>query len=185
MITLERGLDDSAHQRSDGNGASSVEQHTFDTTLHDVVLQDLGDAADHGRTLRRDGAGVVWFAQPIADSGGQIGALQPLGHHGRGQEVVPDETAEALADLVLPGLDDGGVGNGKAKRMAKQSGHCEPIGQCPDHGCLGRGPDIAEPGGGVLHRAGDEEDHCGDHEHGGGHCLHPPQVAPTFECEWV
>ena len=72
-------------------------------------------------------------SRPATSRVAQLG-LDHLGRH----EVLPDERAEALAELVLLALDDRGVRDRDAQRMLEQRGHREPVGQRTDHARLRR-----------------------------------------------
>src|SRR5258705_13117695 len=85
--------------------------------------------------------------EPLAESARDLGVAQ-LGLDAlRRHEVLPNEGAEALTELILLLLDDRGVRDRDPKRMFEQRGAREPVGPPPAHARLGGGPDVSNPWG--------------------------------------
>ena len=117
--------------------------------------------------------------QPLAEPAGDLGVAQLGLDHLRRHEVLPDEGAEALAELVLLALDDRGVRDRDAQRVLEQRGHREPVGQRADHAGLARRrrsrPRRAAPL--RLRPPADQEHHRGADQEAQRDHLHPAQAA--------
>ena len=116
--------------------------------------------------------------EPARDFGvAQLG-LDDLRRH----EVLPDEGAQTLAQLVLLALDDRGVRDRYPQRVLEQRRHREPVGQRTDHARFRRGGDITGPracavGLGPL---AEEEQHSGPDQETQRDDLHSPQATAAF-----
>ena len=149
------------------------------TVLHVLVAQHGDHAAGRGGQLGGDPVGVGRLARASRRAAAATWTRLSLSRTtGLGQEVLPDEVAEAVAEHVLLGRDDRGVRDRQAQRATEQRRDREPVGQRADHAGLGRRPHVADPARPVvdLPPASQQEDHGRDQEQPGGQPLHPAQV---------
>jgi hypothetical protein len=124
--------------------------------------------------------GVVGLGQPAGQAGHDPGGPDPVGDDLGGQEAGLDEVPQRLAELVLAGGDDRGVGDRDAERVAEQGGHGEPVGQAADHGCLDGGLGVADPGGVAAPQLDDDEQGAHRHQQPGGPAPHPGEPGPAL-----
>ncbi|MEZ5233361.1 MAG: hypothetical protein R2749_11745 [Acidimicrobiales bacterium] len=161
------------------DAADALDHGVLDGAGHLVVAQHVGGAGQRGRVLGDDG-GVARGHQPLGRPPRHVRRPQPFDDGVAGQEVLLHERAERTAELVLAGGDQGGVRDGQPERMAEQGGDREPVGQAPDHGGLGGGPEVTPT---VVHvglrPAGDDEHRRRAQQQTGGAALHAPQIAPA------
>ena len=136
--------------------------------------------AERGGTVAAHQCGVARCDEPPRGSAGHSGGPQPFDHRVTGEEVLLHKGPQRAAQLVLPGRDQGGVGDRQPQRMAEQRGDGEPVGQPADHRGLGRRPEIAPAGVVILgDPRPDEHDGRGEQQS----CrarLHPSQIAPPL-----
>ena len=143
--------------------SSSVRQHPADRraplrlgdALDDHPVQHLLDVlvAQHLDTSTRSTVdasrghplGVRRLRQPLAQPARDLRVAQLGLDDLRRHEVLPDEGAEALAELVLLALDDRGVRDRDAQRVLEQRGDREPVGERADHAGLGGGARRSRP----------------------------------------
>ena len=116
------------------------------------------------------------------------GRAQPARHLGvaqfgldvlRRQEVLSDELAQTLAELILLAFDDRGVWDRDAQWVPEQRGDREPVGERTHHAGLGGGAHVPDPRGGPpgLRPGAQQEDHRGAEQEGQCDGFHPPQAA--------
>ncbi len=67
----------------------------------------------------------------------------PPRHDRGGEEIIPEEGGEGVADPVLVARHDRGVGDRDAERMAEQGGDREPVGDAADQAGFREGADEA------------------------------------------
>ncbi len=109
-----------------------------------------------------------------------MGVVESFGQHFLGEEIVSDESAQALADLILALLDDGRVRNRETEWMAEQCRDREPVGDGSHHGRLCCCPHVTDPVVIGLLPAGDDEDDGGEDQERSGEPLHAPQIVPPL-----
>ena len=129
-------------------------------------------ATDASAVSRSALAGV---GEPAAEASRDADRAELAEHDLVGEELVLDERAEGRADLVLAGRDDRRVRDAQAERIPEQRRHREPVGDRADHGALGGGAHVAEPGHLVLQGERDREHDGGHGEQRGGDAFHAPQ----------
>ena len=161
-------------QRRDFHVAQPRRDRAFDDATEAFVIQTFEDVGDQAR---RAGANARPFArrrlEEAAGGSGDIEPLHPPGNHRRNEEVLLEEGRERLADPILIARDDRGVRDGQAKRVAEQRRDGEPVGEAADHGRLGEGFGVAEPGLCRFQSAREGEHGGHDEEQAGGDDLHP------------
>jgi hypothetical protein len=122
-----------------------ADQDLVDDLLHVLVAQHGDDALRGGRELGGHAFGVGQLPDPLPHAPGDLDTPELVAHHVLGQEVLADEVAEAVAELVLLARDDRGVRDRQAHRPPEERGDGEPVGQRADHRGLGGGADVAHP----------------------------------------
>ena len=113
------------------------------------------------------------LAQPARDFGvAQLG-LDDLRRH----EVLPDEGAQTLSQLVFLAFDDRGVRDRYPERVFEQRRDREPVGEGTHHACFGCGGHIPDPRSGTvgLGPAADQEQNSGPDQETQCDDLHSPQ----------
>ena len=148
-----------------------------DDLLDVLVVEQLHHDPQHRAGLPGHPVGMCRLGEPLAQPPGHLRVAQLGLHHGRRQEVLPHERAQALTELVLLALDDGGVRDLQSQRMAEQRGDGEPVRQRAHHAGLGGRPDVADPGRPTLGLAppAGQEDHGRTDQETQRHRLHPAQ----------
>ena len=142
-----------------------------------IVLYDLACVPEQGGRVPGDGAGILGPPQPLGRAAARPDAAQLRPQDLGRQEVVLDEVAQRAPDPVLPGRDDGGVGNRNVEGMPKEGGDREPVGDPADHGRFGRRPHVAQPGVARLEVVRDDEDAGHHHEQPGRPAFHQDELA--------
>src|SRR5439155_5878788 len=88
--------------------------------LNVIVVEYVERTRQSGTSVLAHGLCVRGVTQPKTEALAYARMAQLLGDHLARQEVLLHELAEAPAELSLAGLDDRGVGDGQAQRMAKK-----------------------------------------------------------------
>ena len=116
-------------RRSPLRFGDTLDDHPVQHELHVLVAQHLHQHPQHRRGLGGHPLGVRRLREPLAEPTRDLRVAQFGLDDLRRHEVLPDEGAEALAELVFLALDDRGVRDRDAQRMLEQRGDGEPVGQ--------------------------------------------------------
>ena len=146
-------LDDLAEQATEYRTHLRVTQapgrDLLDDGAHVLVLEDLERAVQCDSRLRGHSTRRLRTGEPRPHPSHDVDLVEPAPDHLGGEEVVPDERAQALPQRILAGRDQCGVWDRQPERSTKQSRHREPVRQATDHRSLRGGGYVPRPGGAV------------------------------------
>ena len=147
-----------------------------------LVTQHLDQHPQHRGGLGGHPLGVRGLRQPLAEPARDFGVAQLGLDDLRRHEVLPDEGAQTLSQLVFLAFDDRGVRDRYPQRVLEQRRHREPVGQRTDHAGLRGGGHVPDPRPGAvgLGPAADQEQNGGADQETQRDDLHSPQATAAF-----
>ena len=168
-----------AGQRRHLDGLDRPDHLGVEHPQHVLVAERSGERHHDVGGVTREAGGTAGVGQPGGEARRGPRGPDAIGEHIGVEEVLLNELAERLGELVLPLDDDRRVRYRQAERTAEQRGDREPVGDTADHGRLetrlqvtGQRPVRADRG--HHHESdGDRAEQRGGATAGSGQAAHP------------